>query len=342
MSIYIEHSKTAQLVGNYNVSFLDDYLGGILPQDFVLIGAYSGTGKTELAYQIAFHNSLEKFVSLFAMEAEDKEPELRFLYKHVSNQYFNDSDRRLSQDFTYRNFILHKLDIDKYIGLAERDLVDKYYKLNSYVGSQQVWGLLMDVKRDKDLDECEMVVLDHLDYFDLPGGANENQELTQLMKNLRRINVEHQIPIIAFSHLRKKSDRFQKFPSEDDFMGTSNKVKIAKTVIVMSHDHENSDYASGLYATFFRIVKARVGGADGYIARHVFDRKKNDYSKDYELFKLKGDKNELVESEHLPRWARNARRIPGDIRHEDGKPQKREETLASAVRQVSWFDREGD
>ena len=68
-----------KVIGKYGVKFLDDYLLGIKQTDFILIGAYSGAGKTELAYNIAFENAKKTNVHLFALEAKQG-PERQLLH----------------------------------------------------------------------------------------------------------------------------------------------------------------------------------------------------------------------------------------------------------------------
>jgi KaiC/GvpD/RAD55 family RecA-like ATPase len=106
--------KSFKVFSNYGIAYLDDCLGGIAEDDFVLIGAESGTGKTELSINIAVECAKKHKVHLFALEAEKDEPLHRTEYKILADAYINDTKKKNSQHCDYRNYILNKLDLSDY------------------------------------------------------------------------------------------------------------------------------------------------------------------------------------------------------------------------------------
>lgn len=116
-----ERVAQAPKVLNYGVGFLDDSLGGIIPNDLIVIGAKTGAGKTQLATSVALETSQRaanyevdkagKYVRdaednlvvltdkngipvtgapvhYFALEAEDNEIERRIKYGKLSDMYY--------------------------------------------------------------------------------------------------------------------------------------------------------------------------------------------------------------------------------------------------------------
>jgi replicative DNA helicase len=290
-------------IGEYGVKFLDDYLTGIKSTSFVLIGAPTGAGKSQLAYQIAFNNAKDKHVHLFALEADQDEPNLRRAYIEYSKFL-----RAENKGFTdYVDFSEGKILYPQKLQEIDDELSREYFRLNIHYKQR---GFTPD-DLCKKLDEiaatqnCEMIVIDHIDYFDLSDDESENSQVTRIMKILRDINIDWGIPVVVVSHLRKKSNRKAKIPEAEDIMGTSNKVKIAKTVILLSPDFEGSDVKEGRFSTFFTIPKDRVRGGTHLIGKCIFNARAGVYEKGYKLMlsKTHGETVEFLEEEQYPHWA---------------------------------------
>lgn len=300
--------KKLNTVGTYNNKFLDDFLCGIDSEDFILIGADTGVGKSEMAIEIAFHNSLNKNVHLFALEAEENEPYYRKMFKMIATDYYNDKNRVGYIEMNYRNFRKNLINVDKYIPSVLKDL-ERFNNLTVHYRDKEFTINTLIEKINKAVNEfnCDMIVLDHIDYFDLHPGVNENFQVSEIMKALRALNQDNKIPIVVISHLRKKANKKQLMPDIDDFMGTSNKAKQAKTVILISPDYSTTDFVAGKYGTFFMVPKARVGGGERIVCRMIYDRTKNGYEQNYELLYLKnfGEECEAIPQERWPKWAKS-------------------------------------
>jgi len=93
-------------------------------------------------------------------------------------------------------------------------------------------------------------------------------------------------------------------PSVDDLMGSSNKGKLAKTIITLAKARDG--YSNGLQQTYISVQKNRTGAMGNLIASHVFDTRKNKYAEDYLLHKYNGydDTVELLDESQYPSWTK--------------------------------------
>lgn len=303
MSIFIDELvEKNKVIGKYGVKFLDDYLLGIKKSDFVMIGAPTGMGKSNLAYQIAFDNAEKLNVHLFALEADNNEPYYRRLFSEYSRK-LKASHGKYSN---YRDISQGRLDAPLLFEDIEKTMIDKYYKLTiHYKEDRFTLNTLINKLNDiANKDKCDMIILDHVDYFDILEDASENVQVSEIMKQLREINLAWGIPIILISHLRKKSNRKIKIPEIDDLFGTSNKPKQMKTIILLSPDYGNTKAHQGLFSTFFTIPKDRMFGGTHFIGQCLFNSNTGQYEDKYTLMTSQnfGETAEIYDT-NLPAWA---------------------------------------
>jgi replicative DNA helicase len=308
------------IVGKYGIDYLDDFLLGIRKKELILIGADPGVGKTEIASYIAHTNAEAGLrVHMLALEADEYEISIRGMYKFYASHFFADILRDPNTHFNYRNYILGQIDLSKYDEAVRTEYFAKYKTLTVHYRDTsevtldndsfdltklvQIIGLIKD--------DCDMMVIDHLHYFDLDETKPENSELTNIMKTIRRMNLMHKFPIIAIAHLRKKTDKRQIIPDNDSYMGTSNIPKIAKTNIVFSKDYEHQFDKQYLFGTFCRVLKARAGGASNMLARLWFDSKLSRYRNSYDLCRVDyfGHKITDIDLLAIPDWAKNCKKL---------------------------------
>jgi replicative DNA helicase len=310
MSIIVsDYAENHKVIGSYGITFLDDLLGGVAKSDFVLIGASSGAGKTELAYNIAFNNP-QLNVFIFALEADKDEPIIRKMYKMLSHEYYENKSKYKTVDMNYQAFQRGQIDLPDLI----KEIEDEYFRLYSRVEIfykeieftiHTLHQRLTELSRRFSPIGNDLIIIDHIDYFDIVSDA-ENQEISNVMNLLRKFTQDFGVPVILVSHMKKKGNRKQIIPELDDFYGTSNKVKQVKTAIVVSPDYKNYMYEYGLFPTFFSVLKNRVGGQSNIVASCTFNSNKNTYSDKYDLLKVKNYGEEVEELEHIPKWAINA------------------------------------
>lgn len=258
-------------VGEFGVKYLDDKIGGILNDDFILIGARSGAGKTTLSNIIAHHNS-EKGIktALYSLENYAKDG--------FVTQVFNEYKKRTNQPYwRFRLFKCHAYDelIDfKLLREIDSEIKEKNKNLFE-VNRQTNFGReeLIDDMNKKALNGIKLFIIDHLDYIENADETSENIFMSQLMKDIRQLQEAYGVAVVAFSHLRKNgSIKFiPKIPSMDEFMGSSNKVKISTTVILFAPNEElnKNHFDDNSYPyrhTYCCIRKLRDEGINGEAA----------------------------------------------------------------------------
>ncbi|MEA2036108.1 MAG: DnaB-like helicase C-terminal domain-containing protein [Nanoarchaeota archaeon] len=312
----------------YGVDFLDEALTCILPNDLVVIGAESGAGKSELSLQIAAYNAKRgKKVALFFLEGGDVEAMARMKWKDLCMLY------KMKHENSYMPVNYVEWRTNRYsdpsvcseFASLERELGNKYnilygenlyipeingeFTLNSLIsGLWDYHTLEFAIKTGKQYN-LDLIIIDHLQYFDLVDETHEIQATTKILKECKRISDIAGVPVVLVSHLRKMG-KDSGLPSHEDFYGTGNISKIASTAIMISRDNSQSDYSRDYYYTYFRVVKSRIGLSSNYAAKLIFDGKTRDYKKEYELYLVNRSgyvANDPIEHNKMPRWAKSAR-----------------------------------
>lgn len=194
-----------------------------------------------------------------------------------------------------------------YEEMAEKEIADTlgnlfcYYKEEDFniTKLKQMFGAIKG--------EIDLLVIDHLHYFDTYDD-NNNRELSQIMKDMRNLNLIYGIPIVLVAQLNKHLKHT--FPDIEDFMGTSDIGKIATTSIMLSPNYENQDYKNSVFDTYIRICKSRLGNLSRLAASVSYDAQLNDYLDDFKLHKIlpHGDAASLLEYRDWPEWAVGARK----------------------------------
>lgn len=307
---------------NFGISVLDDALIGILPNDFIIIGGDSGSGKSETGLDIAVHNALNgKNVALFFLEGGSEEAINRIRWKLIQKKYYDNKCTGIDMDYRkwrmgkLKSPLMRELSFQCFNEFKEK-IKDRLHiysfeegftiqmLMNSlgYFNKQKEEKYLMEYYVDIDL-----IIIDHLQYFTLTNPQNELVEMTEILKKVNGITMHHKIPIVMISHLRKK-DRDRGIPNQEDFYGTSNAPKMSSVTISMAPHFISDQYDKGIYPTFFRFAKSRTGLRQSYAALCKFNSFKGKYEKDYMIHKLIGDKpeNDPMERHKLPKWAYEA------------------------------------
>lgn len=238
---------------NFKISFLDDKIGGIYDEDLLIIGAESGVGKSTIAELIAF-NCINQGVkpALFSLEnfaGNTVDKKAYELFKTRTMQWglkfrqwvdiknrtpsMTDEDLKRAEDLSLK---MH---------LVERDNQD--YTIDR---------LEKDFKKVAD-DGCQVIILDHLDYFDAYATDNDLQHTKRLMKTIRRLQDTYKVSVIGFSQLRKNMDKNIIIPTYDDLYGSGDKVKQATLVLMVAR--ADKDPVDGVYPTYFNLSKDRFG-----------------------------------------------------------------------------------
>lgn len=253
-------------IATYGIRFLDKFLVSINEGELVLIGANSGCGKSTLAQHIAKVNSKGGVrTALFSLENSQGDTMRREIYRNYKDL---SGDWKMSfrefNKMVYDNNINEEL-FEKAEKTAKEDLG------NIWLYEKPADGFTVeDLKRqfDKAVNEdgCSLVIIDHLDYFDqLQNEKDENKYLREIMKAIRKlmegVGGGKKAPVIAFSQFRKPTDQKMIIPTQYEFYGSSDKSKIATTVITIAKNYEAQEHEMdrNLIHTFIAIRKDRFG-----------------------------------------------------------------------------------
>jgi archaellum biogenesis ATPase FlaH len=313
----------------YGMKPLDDSLLAIAKNELIVIAAGSGYGKTELSLHISRTNALKgKKVAHYNLEGGYREAIQRMKWRDMIDLYFTEH-RGENLELDYRSWVLNKdknplflkLEAQVYSSLKEKMgenlyLYDNPEGLNckSFCESLiTLEGLRADMMLDpilrrniRGVTGLDLIVIDHLQYFSLGKDENEISEITEILKTVKIITEEMQIPVILVAHLRKLP-RGHGIPDKEDIYGTGNIHKIANTCIILSPDHEKDDSYNGIYPTHIRIAKSRQGLRPNLLIYSKFDSHTRQYGKTYELYKSYPNgsvDSEPISDDQKPKWAR--------------------------------------
>ena len=281
MKSLIDYMKDNKRIGTFGNAYLDYKLKGINKGDLVLIGSRSGAGKSTIAELIATHNADRgvkvTLISLENFEGDNILNTAYYYYKELAKDY----------NLNLRDFVSGEFHKDLNCLEKAQELTEKRYKNINLINRNNERGFTLE-----DLKECltdakvnkgsELVIIDHLDYFDKLANESDNEHISNLMSEIREAQYALKIPIVAISHLRKNGDKECKVPSMDEFIGSSNKVKQSTIVVLFAPDDETNENRlitdKYLRSTWCCIRKLRNGGIDNTVGRLEFDTKLGKYS----------------------------------------------------------------
>jgi len=306
----------------YGIKPLDAALTCIGKNELIVIGADSGVGKTELALTIASYNAKKgKRVCLYSLEGGYLEAISRIKWRDITNLYYSDEKYYgLGIDMNYKKWALNMLN-HPVLTEIHNSIWEKYkesYKNNLFIYSQNT-GLnfedffasiiefhkLENIFTSTGFFDLDLIIIDHLQYFTLTQKENEISEMTNILKEVKKITEMYKIPVILISHLRKKN-KDRGIPDQEDFYGTSNIPKISNTSIVIASATDKDNLSKNVFPTYFRVVKSRVGIRPNYAMLVDFDLNTRSYKENYEIYKLDSYgnvKEEPLSTEELPKWA---------------------------------------
>jgi hypothetical protein len=316
-------SNAARLVP-FDHAFLDDALGGLLPNDLLLLTAKSGAGKTQQVSMFA-ESAVRRGrrVLGFFLEAVRREIERRLKWRTLA-QYWLDTiepirrQRRLPPlQLSYGAWMRGQLDVD--MAAVERD-VERWL-------SKEFDERLITVYRSEKFtleqtervmvamqDEVDLFVLDHLDMVDFDDdGKSENAAARAIVERLRYLAVHLGKPVILVVHLKKPKDfRPSLVPQQEDIYGSSHVVKLATCAVSMA-PAERANEEWWIAPTYMQVIKNRIDGDSRLVARVPYDLRMGMYLPTYELGRVvRGDKGEdtwrQLDDQYLPIWAQRATR----------------------------------
>lgn len=305
-------ARTSKIL-DFGVGFIDAALGGIFPNDLILIGAASGHGKTEVVSSIALNAAKQKKrVHYFALEAEDREIERRCKYRMLASLIFNPklgmAPHRLAR-MNYQDWYAGRLDDITGIvedGMDER-LAEQFGTLHTYYRGTDFTAETFERTVLALQDQTDLIILDHLHYVDTDD-PNENRGYKIIVKKIRDVALGIGKPVIVVAHVRK-AERLKApiVPRLDDFHGTSDVPKIATRAVMLAPAFDRPSGSRHLWSTYLAPVKNRLDGSrTRYVGLVNFNQRSGSYDSAFTLGRLieNGTAFEPIPAGDIPEWAK--------------------------------------
>lgn len=213
-------------VCKYGIGILDKYMGWILPNELVVVGADTWMGKSEIAYKIAVTNAQRgKKVLLFALEWDLNEVALRYMQRTISELVpLKTIEFRFNRKQEHSEYVDH---IIKSLDNEERVQNLLIFKKQQVPTMELLASMIEQMK-----DWVDMIIIDHLHYIQFASASQEIEEIGKVMRQVKQITDTIKKPIIIMSHLRKRKKTDD--PTEQDLYWSSNIAKEANTIILLT------------------------------------------------------------------------------------------------------------
>lgn len=255
------------ITNNY---FIDKYLGGIAKNELMVIGSPSGFGKTTFANCLTFELLSAGLKPCF-MSLENTMGDTLKLRAFL---IWKEKTRNWGIKFREWSLISEDNEIVQESYIEAHDLI-KQILLIENSGIYKIENLITDLDRAKN-QGANVIILDHLDFIDADDTQIASSQ-TFMMQTIKTFVETNKIPMIAFSQLSKKIDKRVIIPEYNDFYGSSNKSKMATSIIMIQRDFDNTIASENKYSTYFVVRKDRYGSNTNVGERIYFDSKRGKY-----------------------------------------------------------------
>ena len=295
----------------FGIPYLDDAILGMSPGEVTLLGARSGSGKTEAATQIVLEQqnhekNKAKSVLYIALDHEPGEIENRVMWRLLVDQIKTVRPAQF-HGVTLRYAAWRK---GKY-----RDLLDAF-EGDSRVYLKHLFSLsetrfiyqkgAMTARQIADLIAVGGFNLYVIDHFHAVRGIDKLEEQGEAITAICRAAETVDRPVLILGQFRKGSTIGKSpIPSMEDFAGSSQLHYQPQNIIVLAPKY-GDDHTK--WETYFHVVKSRVASdAKAFVGIHSFDMERKQYSEKYSIgrFKPLSEPAELPISQ-IPAWAKNA------------------------------------
>lgn len=302
---------TQQTGISFGVSYLDAALTKMLPTDLILLGGKPKQGKSQLAVEISKSNAIQgRRVVHIALEAEPNEVEMRLKYQLLASLFYKYT-RGESGFISFREWRLGMLQevLRPYEEEAIHLFTTKYITLETVYQQKGFSAKHLTETLDRVKDYADLIVLDHLHFMRLDRAHDKWDAQSELMMQIRELNLYYKKPFLVLAHLRKEN--FELAPDTDSFMGSSDLGKIATGCIMVARNNDFTDPSHQTFETILSIPACRTGPVP-LVGVHRYLLPGSCYSLDFDLARVSGFKEkqklERIREEDWPHWAKKERR----------------------------------
>ena len=220
---------------------LDEKTCGLHNQEFTIIGARPGIGKTTLALQIAQKIAETKDVMFVSLEMS----ETQLIQKLLANKSYVNTYRM-------RKGNLDEKDFDK-IFKASNEILKLKLKISTKV--RTVNQLEVRTKKLKNKGKLDLIIIDYIQL--LKSGEkfnNREQEVADISRRLKLLSLELNIPIIALCQLNRNANSGE--PTLADLRESGSLEQDADNILFLYYDNDQ-DADSGTVT--IKLAKQRAG-----------------------------------------------------------------------------------
>lgn len=237
---------------------LDAVTNGLHPEEFTVIGARPGIGKTTLALQIA-SKIAEKGIAVGIISLEMSDTQL--MQKIISREANVDSNKlRLGN--------LDNNEQDK-ISLAIGEITTKPFFINTRARSIQ--DIELYARRLKNKNDLGLLIVDYLQLVKSKNKFNSReQEVAEISRSLKLLSLELQIPIIGLCQLNRNAARTT-IPTLADLRESGAIEQDADNVIFLYKENDDDEEPKMVENVVLDLQKQRAGGLTKVVVR--FDKK---------------------------------------------------------------------
>lgn len=211
----------------YGIANLDEYTGGLFPGDLILIAGRPSTGKSGLMGHIAISNAIQNNITvLFSLEMSAPKIALRMLsnlcnleiwkLKKIGNRKEEEQKKMIEKAEQIKNSSL-------------------FIETTSGIDVSMIRSVLQKIKMKH--GKIDLVIIDYLQLMS-GEGLNENNKLENISKNLKRIAMQYNCPVVAGSQLSRLCEqRDNKRPLMSDLRSSGSLEQDADLVLMLYRDH---------------------------------------------------------------------------------------------------------
>ena len=244
----------------YQWNGLNEKLGGIRNSELVLLTAGSGTGKSQVCREIAYHLINKKIkIGYIALE-ESVQKSIRSIVGIKLNK------------------LIHKPEVKKQV--PEEELVSAWNEVKDYVsfydhfGSSDTDDLMNRIRYMVQSLDCKVIILDHISIV-VSGitDGDERRTIDNLMTSLRQLVEEVKCALFVVSHLKrpegKKGHEEGVQTSLSHLRGSHSLAQLSDAVIGFERDQQDAT-ASNVMTS--RVLKNRYSGETGVACELVYNK----------------------------------------------------------------------
>lgn len=210
----------------FGVPQVDALVGGIFKTTLAVISGETGMGKSQMASNIAYSALLAgKRVVYYDLENDPNDfmrRRIAFVMAQKLNTFVYHSDLRIRQ--RWEKYEPHVSEIAGKVADSVKGL--------SLYNNNKIPTVSDFISSMESVERADLVVIDHLHYFQMEEDRTESEQIGKIMRQLRVFTKSKRIPVIVVAHVRKRQGRGAL--GNDDLFGSSNIPKEAETVIMLS------------------------------------------------------------------------------------------------------------